>query len=144
MSSCPGTGSQAANRDLVFYASGNKATIKKLDKMFQAFGRKVYDVGTDQAWEIAKTVFRWEGTGPIEEHRSEGYMETSSGSNMMSYGTLMAAWVSLPNPESESTRKVTFTWSPSSSIFSTLPTRTPAMRTGSSGLSPPDSLNAAV
>ena len=44
---CPvsGTGSQAANRDLVFYASGDKATIKRLDKMFQAFGRKVYDVG---------------------------------------------------------------------------------------------------
>lgn len=44
---CPvsGTGSQAANRDLVFYASGDKAAIKKLDKMFQAFGRKVYDVG---------------------------------------------------------------------------------------------------
>jgi 3-hydroxyisobutyrate dehydrogenase-like beta-hydroxyacid dehydrogenase len=44
---CPvsGTGAQAANRDLVFYASGNKAAIKKLDKMFQAFGRKVYDVG---------------------------------------------------------------------------------------------------
>jgi 3-hydroxyisobutyrate dehydrogenase-like beta-hydroxyacid dehydrogenase len=44
---CPvsGTGSQAATRDLVFYASGDKATIKKLDKMFQAFGRKVYDVG---------------------------------------------------------------------------------------------------
>ena len=47
MIDCPvsGTGSQAANRDLVFYASGNKPTIKKLDKMFQAFGRKVYDVG---------------------------------------------------------------------------------------------------
>jgi 3-hydroxyisobutyrate dehydrogenase-like beta-hydroxyacid dehydrogenase len=44
---CPvsGTGSQAAKGDLVFYASGDKATIKKLDKMFQAFGRKVYDVG---------------------------------------------------------------------------------------------------
>jgi L-threonate 2-dehydrogenase len=44
---CPvsGTGSQAANRDLVFYASGDSRTIKKLDKMFQAFGRKVYDVG---------------------------------------------------------------------------------------------------
>jgi 3-hydroxyisobutyrate dehydrogenase-like beta-hydroxyacid dehydrogenase len=44
---CPvsGTGSQAAKRDLVFYASGDTATIKKLDKMFQAFGRKVYDVG---------------------------------------------------------------------------------------------------
>ena len=44
---CPvsGTGSQAANRDLVFYASGDSREIKKLDKMFQAFGRKVYDVG---------------------------------------------------------------------------------------------------
>jgi 3-hydroxyisobutyrate dehydrogenase-like beta-hydroxyacid dehydrogenase len=44
---CPvsGTGSQAANKDLVFYASGDKATIRKLDKMFKAFGRKVYDVG---------------------------------------------------------------------------------------------------
>ena len=39
---CPvsGTGSQAANRDLVFYASGDKPTVKKLDKMFQSFGRK--------------------------------------------------------------------------------------------------------
>ncbi len=47
MIDCPvsGTGSQAANRDLVFYASGDKATIRKLDTMFQAFGRKVYDVG---------------------------------------------------------------------------------------------------
>ena len=44
---CPvsGTGSQAANRDLVFYASGDSKEIKKLDKMFQSFGRKVYDVG---------------------------------------------------------------------------------------------------
>ena len=47
MIDCPvsGTGSQAANRDLVFYASGDKAAIKKLDEMFQSFGRKVYDVG---------------------------------------------------------------------------------------------------
>jgi putative dehydrogenase len=47
MIDCPvsGTGSQAANRDLVFYASGNAAIIKKLDAMFRVFGRKVYDVG---------------------------------------------------------------------------------------------------
>ena len=40
-----GTGSQARTRDLVFYASGDKATIKKLQPMFQSFGRTAYDVG---------------------------------------------------------------------------------------------------
>ncbi len=40
-----GTGSQARAGDLVFYASGNSATVKKLRPMFEAFGRKVYDVG---------------------------------------------------------------------------------------------------
>lgn len=40
-----GTGSQAANRDLVFYASGDSAAIKRLHPMFQAFGRRAYDVG---------------------------------------------------------------------------------------------------
>ncbi len=40
-----GTGAQAAKRDLVFYASGNAAAIKKLKPMFDAFGRHVYDVG---------------------------------------------------------------------------------------------------
>jgi len=40
-----GTGSQAAARDLVFYASGNTAAIRKLRPMFEAFGRHVYDVG---------------------------------------------------------------------------------------------------
>jgi len=40
-----GTGSQAANRDLVFYASGDKAVIRRLRPVFEAFGRHVYDVG---------------------------------------------------------------------------------------------------
>ena len=40
-----GTGSQARTGDLVFYASGNSATVKKLKPMFAAFGRHVYDVG---------------------------------------------------------------------------------------------------
>ena len=40
-----GTGSQAAARDLVFYASGDRRAIKKLKPMFEAFGRHVYDVG---------------------------------------------------------------------------------------------------
>lgn len=44
---CPvsGTGAQAANRDLVFYASGDTKSIRKLKSMFSDFGRKVYDVG---------------------------------------------------------------------------------------------------
>jgi len=40
-----GTGSQAAERDLVFYASGERRIIKRLRPMFEAFGRHVYDVG---------------------------------------------------------------------------------------------------
>ena len=47
MLDCPvsGTGSQAAAGDLVFYASGDAKAIRKLKPMFEAFGRKVYDVG---------------------------------------------------------------------------------------------------
>lgn len=54
---------------------------------------KVYSVNADQAWEIAKTVFRWEGTDAIEEHRAEGYMLTSSGMNLITGGAVMGAWV---------------------------------------------------
>jgi putative dehydrogenase len=47
MLDCPvsGTGSQAKIRDLVFYASGDAASIKKLKPVFETFGRRVYDVG---------------------------------------------------------------------------------------------------
>jgi len=40
-----GTGSQAAKRDLVFYASGDAAAIRKLKPMFAAIGRHLYNVG---------------------------------------------------------------------------------------------------
>ncbi len=40
-----GTGSQAAARDLVFYASGDSRAVKRLKPLFEDFGRKVYDVG---------------------------------------------------------------------------------------------------
>ena len=47
MIDCPvsGTGSQAKNRDLVFYASGDAATIAKLRAVLMAFGRQVFNVG---------------------------------------------------------------------------------------------------
>ncbi len=40
-----GTGAQAARGDAVFYACGDKATIKKLMPMFGDFGRAAFDVG---------------------------------------------------------------------------------------------------
>ncbi len=40
-----GTGSQAAERDLVFYASGDARSIKRITPMLKTFGRHVYDVG---------------------------------------------------------------------------------------------------
>lgn len=38
-------------------------------------------------------MFRTEGTDAIEDHRAEGYMLTSSGMNLVSWGTVMGAWV---------------------------------------------------
>ena len=44
---CPvsGTGVQADNKDVVFYASGDSKAIAKLKPMFAAFSRAFYDVG---------------------------------------------------------------------------------------------------
>jgi len=53
----------------------------------------VYDIKKAQAWDIAKTVFRWEGSDAIEEHPDQDYMLTSSGMNLVSWGTVMGAWV---------------------------------------------------
>jgi 3-hydroxyisobutyrate dehydrogenase-like beta-hydroxyacid dehydrogenase len=41
-----GTGAQAKVKDLIFYASGDSKTIKRLRPLFRAFGREVYDLGT--------------------------------------------------------------------------------------------------
>jgi len=65
---------------------------------------QVYPVNAEQAWEIAKVVFRTEGTDAIEEHRSEGYMLTTSGMNFYSVGTVMGAWI---DPVSKDETKVT-------------------------------------
>ncbi len=40
-----GTGAQAKVKDLVVYASGGSAEIKRLRPMFAAFGRGVHDLG---------------------------------------------------------------------------------------------------
>ena len=47
MIDCPvsGTGSQAKNRDLVFYASGDAKAIARLRPVLMGFGRHTFDVG---------------------------------------------------------------------------------------------------
>jgi len=40
-----GTGAQAAVKDLVVYASGDAATIARLEPVFLGFARKVWDLG---------------------------------------------------------------------------------------------------
>jgi L-threonate 2-dehydrogenase len=47
MLDCPvsGTGAQAAVKDIVIYASGDKKAIARLKPMFAAFSRAAYDVG---------------------------------------------------------------------------------------------------
>jgi len=65
---------------------------------------KVYHITADQAWTIAMTVFRWEGTDAIEEHRAEGYMLTSTSPGIGTYGTVMGAWI---DPITESQTQVT-------------------------------------
>ena len=54
---------------------------------------KVYPVTSDQAWEISKAVFRWEGARATEEHKAEGYMVTSTSMNWVYAAGVMAVWV---------------------------------------------------
>jgi len=64
----------------------------------------VYMIKADQAWEIAKVVFRWEGSDAIEEHRDQNYMLTSSGPGAFTTGTVMGAWI---EPIDQNQTKVT-------------------------------------
>lgn len=52
----------------------------------------IYPVNLETAWEISKTVFRWEKTETIEEHRLEGYMLTYAGENLITKGSVMGAF----------------------------------------------------
>jgi len=68
---------------------------------------RVYPVSADRAWDIARTVFRWEGAAAIEEHRVEGYMLTTLGQR-----TYAGAWVSPRGPEFSAVIVITKSHSP--------------------------------
>ena len=80
------------------------ATLADVVRDKDAGTAKVHPVTFDQGWTIARAVFRWEGTDAIEEHKDERYMLTSSGMNLVSYGTVMGAWV---DPQPDGQMKVT-------------------------------------
>lgn len=55
---------------------GNMTNVLK-EKQDGAASAEVYPVSADRAWQISETILRWEGAGPIEEHRDGRYMLTT-------------------------------------------------------------------
>ncbi len=53
----------------------------------------VYDVPEAKAWEIARKVFRWEGSDAIEEDRPNKVLMTSSSMDAVSWGAVMVCWI---------------------------------------------------
>lgn len=84
---------------LVFLAGGcaNRqdlaAEIMKARKAGTAGVTRVYPVDTNQAWDIAMAVFRWEKTDKVDEHRDENYVITSTGMEMALYGSVLGVWI---------------------------------------------------
>jgi len=72
---------------LVFAFIVGCAAMSDVVKSKQNGQINVYTINVDQAWEIAKTVFRWANADAVEEHRKEGYLAASSGANVM------VAWI---------------------------------------------------
>lgn len=89
---------------LMIILIGGCATMGDVAVSKDAGTSAVYPVTEDQAWDISKAVFRWEGADAIEEHRKDGYMLTSSGMNMVSWGAVMGAWL---DPVDKDRTKVT-------------------------------------
>jgi hypothetical protein len=63
------------------------ATMSDVIKSKQNGQINVYSINVDQAWEVARIVFRWGSADAVEEHRKEGYLVASSGAN------IMVAWI---------------------------------------------------
>jgi len=69
------------------------ATLQDVLKDKENGSHKVYPVNFNTAWKTAMTVLRWEGSETIEQHRSEGYMLTTVGQNLISAGSVVGVWI---------------------------------------------------
>ena len=65
---------------------------------------EVYPVTKEQAWDISVAILRWSGTDAIEFHERQGYMLTSKGINLVTWGSMIGVWV---EPIDEKNTKVT-------------------------------------
>ena len=77
---------------LVALAAGCVTVTDVVREKDEATARR-YPVTADQAWDIAKTIFRWAGAERLVEHRADGYMLASDTDDSRAEGTVMAAWV---------------------------------------------------
>ena len=59
----------------------------------------IYSIDKDRAWDIAKTVLRWEDCETIEENKLSNYMLTTVGQNFVSEGSLVGVWVEPVNDQ---------------------------------------------
>ena len=63
-----------------------------------------YQIDKETAWDIAKTVLRWENCETIEENKLSNYMLTTVGQNFVSEGSLVGVWV---EPLNDNETKIT-------------------------------------
>ncbi|HXG60653.1 MAG TPA: hypothetical protein VNO22_04725 [Planctomycetota bacterium] len=54
---------------------------------------QVYPVDLEKAWNLSRSVLRWERADAIEEHKEGGYMLTTIGANYVSAGSVVGVWV---------------------------------------------------
>ncbi len=54
---------------------------------------EIYSVSENDAYKIARQVFRWEGADAIEERREENLLLTSSSAGLFTMGTFIGAWL---------------------------------------------------
>jgi uncharacterized protein YcfJ len=86
-------GMNTAMRFVIFLMFLVLAGCRSIPEM-RAQGRtEIYPIPSDQAWNIALAVFRWEGASKVEERRVEGYMVTASARGPDGDRMLMVAWI---------------------------------------------------
>ncbi len=76
---------------------------QSLADVVEAHGRgegttQTYDLSKDDAWRVSYAALRWNGADAIEEHKEDGYMLTSTGMGMFTYGTVMGVWIRSTDP----------------------------------------------
>jgi len=69
------------------------ATMSDVMKNRQNGTVQTYPVSEDDAYKIARQVFRWEGTDTIEERKEENMLLTSSSVGLFTMGTFIGAWI---------------------------------------------------